>query len=164
MTKQPKQVWWMKWVCNCQNNAGIELIPIFCDTRCHHLENESQRRSIFGNKADLELYSPEDKTPDISDGGFTIGGPTRTWTWDQRIMLTTTAFAACFQFVVWTVSCLYDLPVQSLHLPNIAIGLGSGLPRCEQHRLPRIWVVLHASRVNLPACNPTANDHDILVF
>jgi len=63
-------------------------------------------------------------------------------------MLTTTAFAACFQFVVWTVSCLYDLPaacfqfvvwtvsclydlpVQSLHLPSIATGLGSGLPRC----------------------------------
>ena len=76
-------------------------------------------------------------------------------------MLTTTVFTACFQFVVWTVSCLYDLPVQSLHLPNTATGLGSGLPRCEQHRLPRIWVVLHASRVNLPACNPTANDHDI---
>ena len=92
---------------------------------------------------------------------FNNGGPTWTRTRDQRIMLTTTAFAACFQFVVWTVSCLYDLPVQSLHLPNIATGLGSGLPRCEQHRLPRIWVVLHASRVNLPACNPTANGHDI---
>ena len=92
---------------------------------------------------------------------FQNGGPSRTWTYDQRIMLTTSVFTACFQFVVWTVSCLYDLPVQSLHLPNMFIGLGSGSPRCEQHRLPRIWVVLHASRVNLPACNPTANDHDI---
>jgi hypothetical protein len=46
-------------------------------------------------------------------------------------MLITTAFAACFQFVVQPVSCLYDLPVQSLHLPNTATGLGSGLLRCE---------------------------------
>jgi len=61
---------------------------------------------------------------------FQNGGPSRTWTYDQRIMLTTSVFTACFQFVVWTVSCLYDLPVQSLHLPNIATGLGSGLPRC----------------------------------
>jgi hypothetical protein len=42
-------------------------------------------------------------------------------------MLTTTAFAACFQFVVWTVSCLYDLPVQSLHLPNTAIWAWLGI-------------------------------------
>ena len=26
------------------------------------------------------------------------------------------AFATLFRFVVWTVSCLYDLPVQSLHV------------------------------------------------
>jgi hypothetical protein len=32
-------------------------------------------------------------------------------------MLTTSAFAAPFGFVVWTVSCRYDLPVQSLHVP-----------------------------------------------
>jgi hypothetical protein len=53
-------------------------------------------------------------------------------------MLTTTAFAARFRFVVWTVSCLYDLPVQSLHLPNIAIGLARDYHAAQQHRLPRI--------------------------
>jgi len=99
--------------------------------------------------SDLQTYSREKicrttvhslvKKPltEIS-GFFMVGGPTWTRTRDQRIMLTTSAFAACFQFVVWTVSCLYDLPVQSLHLPNMVIGLGSGLPRCKQHRLPRI--------------------------
>ena len=40
-----------------------------------------------------------------------------------------TAFAAPFGFVVWTVSCLYDPPVQSLHLPGKA-WFGSGLPEC----------------------------------
>ena len=89
---------------------------------------------------------------------FYFGGPPVSRTRHQRIMLTTTVFTACFQFVVWTVSCLYDLPVQSLHVPNIAVWLRSGLPRCKQQRLPRIWVVLHASRVNLPTCNPTATD------
>ena len=29
------------------------------------------------------------------------------------------AFATLFRFVVWTVSCLYDLPVQSLHVLSI---------------------------------------------
>jgi len=53
-------------------------------------------------------------------------------------MLTTTAFTACFQFVVWTVSCLYDLPVQSLHLPFIAKGLGSGLPRFTAQASPNL--------------------------
>jgi len=53
-------------------------------------------------------------------------------------MLTTTVFTACFQFVVWTVSCLYDLPVQSLHLPNIAIWLGSGLPRVKAQASPNL--------------------------
>ncbi len=39
-------------------------------------------------------------------------------------MLTTTVFTACFQFVVWTVSCLYDLPVQSLHFPTCKLQVG----------------------------------------
>lgn len=30
----------------------------------------------------------------------------------------TTVFTAPFGFGVWTVSCLYDPPVQSLHLPQ----------------------------------------------
>ena len=89
------------------------------------------------------------------------GGPPESRTRHQRIMLTTTVFTACFQFVVWTVSCLYDLPVQSLHVPNIAVWLRSGLPRCKQQRLPRIWVVLHASRVNLLTCNPIAIDRSL---
>lgn len=38
-----------------------------------------------------------------------------------------TVFTAPFGFVVWTVSCLYGSPVQSLHLP--LARLGSGLPR-----------------------------------
>ena len=84
------------------------------------------------------MWVAQEKKLAISGEGMVIGGPTWTRTRDQRIMLTTTAFATCFQFVVWTVSCLYDLPVQSLHLPNMTTGLGSGLPRCKQHRLPRI--------------------------
>ena len=90
-----------------------------------------------------------------------FGGPPESRTRHQRIMLTTTVFTACFQFVVWTVSCLYDLPVQSLHVPNIAVWLRSGLPRCKRQRLPRIWVVLHASRVNLLTCNPIATDRSL---
>jgi hypothetical protein len=53
-------------------------------------------------------------------------------------MLTTAAFAARFRFVVWTVSCLYDLPVQSLHLPSTATGLGSGLPRFTAQASPNL--------------------------
>ena len=56
----------------------------------------------------------------------------------------TTVFTAPFGFGVWTVSCLYDPPVQSLHLPQLRLlrstyfmRLGSGLPRILQ-RLPRI--------------------------
>ena len=109
----------------------------------------------------LLKVTPKSKTPTISSEGSFIGGPSGTWTPDQRIMLTTTAFTACFQFVVWTVSCLYDLPVQSLHLPATSSRLGSGLPRCKQHRLPRIWVVLHASRANLLTCNPFTVDHGL---
>lgn len=45
-----------------------------------------------------------------------FGGPPGSRTRHQRIMLTTMAFATPFGFVVWTVSCLYDLPVQSLHV------------------------------------------------
>lgn len=54
------------------------------------------------------------------------------------LCLPATAFAASFEFVVWTFSSLYALPVKSLHLPQI-LRLGSGLPfRCARFRLPRI--------------------------
>ena len=43
------------------------------------------------------------------------------------------AFATLFRFVVWTVSCLYDLPVQSLHVLSNR-ELRSGLPRCQGNR------------------------------
>jgi|GEM_PF-2146699 hypothetical protein len=56
-------------------------------------------------------------------------------------MLTTTVFTAFFQFVVWTVSCLYDLPVQSLHLPFIAKGLGSGLPLADVPSDYKDWLL-----------------------
>ena len=47
------------------------------------------------------------------------------------------AFATPFGFVVWTVSCLYDLPVQSLHVLSKRASLGiATLPR--QQRFPRI--------------------------
>ena len=54
-------------------------------------------------------------------------------------MITTTVFTAFFQFVVWIVSCLYDLPVQSLHLPFIAKGLGSGLPLADVPSAYKDW-------------------------
>ncbi len=45
------------------------------------------------------------------------------------------AFATPFGFVVWTVSCHYDLPVQSLHvLPNGEFR--SGLPRRKGRGFP----------------------------
>lgn len=60
------------------------------------------------------------KTPETgsfrSSREYQDGGPPRSRTEHQRIMLTTSVFTARFRFVVWTVSCLYDLPVQSLHL------------------------------------------------
>ncbi len=44
-------------------------------------------------------------------------GPPRVELGTNGLCLPATAFAAPFGFVVWTVSCLYDLPVQSLHVP-----------------------------------------------
>ena len=44
-------------------------------------------------------------------GGLGIGGPGGARTLDQRIMLTTTAFAAPFGFVVWTIPSHYRLAV-----------------------------------------------------
>ena len=49
------------------------------------------------------------------------------------LCLPTMAFATPFGFVVWTVSCLYDLPVQSLHVLSNR-ELRSGLPRCQGNR------------------------------
>ena len=49
------------------------------------------------------------------------------------LCLPTMAFATPFGFVVWTVSCLYDLPVQSLHVLSNR-ELRSGLPRCFRSR------------------------------
>jgi len=67
------------------------------------------------------------------------GGPPVSRTRNQRIMLTTSAFAACFQFVVWTVSCLYDLPVQSLHFFRAqGAKLSSGLPRPAAEASPNL--------------------------
>ena len=43
-------------------------------------------------------------------------GPPRVELGTNGLCLPTTAFAAPFEFVVWTVSCHYDLPVQSLHV------------------------------------------------
>ena len=51
------------------------------------------------------------------------------------LCLPATAFAAPFGFVVWTVSCLYGSPVQSLHLPLLEAWLG--ITTLTQ-RLPRI--------------------------
>ena len=52
------------------------------------------------------------------------------------------AFATPFGFGVWTVSCLYDLPVQSLHVllcPGASLGIatpsGRGFPEFEQFYL-----------------------------
>ena len=66
-------------------------------------------------------------------------------------------------FPVCSLDCLLSLrPTRTVSTPSnlhIASWLGSGLPRCKQHRLPRIWVVLHVGRVNLPTCNPIAVNH-----
>jgi len=49
-------------------------------------------------------------------------------------MLTTMPFDTPFGFVVWTVSCLYDLPVQSLHLPcataHVPVVAAHGITAC----------------------------------
>ncbi|ANB16577.1 Hypothetical protein I596_540 [Dokdonella koreensis DS-123] len=42
--------------------------------------------------------------------GRGCGGPCRARTYDQGIMRTTSAFAARFRFVVWTLSCLSAFP------------------------------------------------------
>ena len=42
----------------------------------------------------------------------------------KGLCLPTTAFAAPFGFVVWTVSSLYEFAVQSLHLPLSRLGSG----------------------------------------
>jgi len=78
-----------------------------------------------------------DSTPALN-GFLKSGGPPGSRTPHQRIMLTTTVFTARFRFVVWTVSCRYDLPVQSLHLPNIAVWLGSGSPRIAAEVSPNL--------------------------
>ena len=38
------------------------------------------------------------------------------------LCLPATAFAASFEFVVWTFSSLYALPVKSLHIPVLQTG------------------------------------------
>ncbi len=55
-----------------------------------------------------------------------VVGPPRVELGTNGLCLPTTAFAAPFGFVVWTVSCLYDLPVQSLHVPQ-ASGASLGI-------------------------------------
>jgi len=44
-------------------------------------------------------------------------------------MLTTSAFAASFKFVVWTVSSLYEFAVQSLHLQRLFSNSNRSLAR-----------------------------------
>ena len=84
---------------------------------CLRLLGDHGAKKKLGN--DAELFD------ETSRGG-------RTRTRDQGIMLTTSAFAASFKFVVWTVSSLYEFAVQSLHLQRLAFirkpsKLGSGL-------------------------------------
>jgi len=57
------------------------------------------------------------------------------------------AFATPFGFVVWTVSCRYDLPVQSLHVLPPQGGVSLGIATPARQRFPRIWAVLPAGRV-----------------
>jgi len=60
-------------------------------------------------RANTRQYAKKDQP----DKGlvFLSGGPAGAWTLDQRIMLTTTAFAASFEFVVWTIPSRYRLAV-----------------------------------------------------
>lgn len=60
------------------------------------------------------------------------GGPCRARTYDQGIMRTTSAFAARFRFVVWTLSCLSAFPssLYTFSLAGASLGVGvAALPR-----------------------------------
>lgn len=59
------------------------------------------------------------------------GRPCWARTNDQRIMRTTSAFAARFRFVVWTLSCLSAFP-SSLYTFSKLLELRSALARCPQ--------------------------------
>lgn len=73
--------------------------------------------TLSGKKASVETARGRNDKARPYGLAFGFGGPPRSRTGHQRIMRTTSAFAAPFGFVVWTVSCLYGSPVQSLHLP-----------------------------------------------
>jgi len=61
-------------------------------------------------------------------------------------MLTTSAFAARFRFVVWTLSCLSAFPssLYTFLLMKASLGVGIAHQRLSVHR---IWEVLLQGRV-----------------
>jgi len=66
-------------------------------------------REIVSDFSDLdELRRSRARTGKVGRTGS--GRPCRARTCDQRIMHTTSAFAARFRFVVWTLSCLSAFP------------------------------------------------------
>jgi len=61
-------------------------------------------------------------------------------------MRTTSAFAARFRFVVWTLSCLSAFPssLYTFSIRSFARRWHGGIVRCSVHR---IWEVLRQGRV-----------------
>ena len=92
-----------------------------------------------------------DRLPQLFHWSFDVhsdGRPCWTRTNDQRIMPATSAFAARFRFVVWTLSCLSAFP-SSLYTFSTQ-ELRSALARHCCPSVHRIWEVLLQGRVNLP--------------
>ncbi len=80
----------------------------------------------------VRTATPENTEECVFDGACheAIVGPAGLEPATKGLCVPTTAFAAPFEFVVWTVSSLYVFAVQSLHLP--LARLGSGLAyRCD---------------------------------
>ena len=83
-------------------------------------QNQTHRRDAKFELIEFLTLTEEKKAATFSHCGFIkLVGPPRVELGTNGLCLPTTVFTALFRFVVWTVSCLYDLPVQSLHVLSI---------------------------------------------
>ncbi|MBB5190816.1 hypothetical protein HNQ50_001539 [Silvimonas terrae] len=92
-----------------------KLITLICGNPAQmaprHLTNAKHEKTPPGLRLSGVFCGHVMTRPDI------LVGPPGVEPGTNGLCLPATAFAAPFGFVVWTVSCLYDLPVQSLHVP-----------------------------------------------
>ena len=88
--------------------------------------SRDQRCSLLN--ASLSILMAAEQCDGVQDRALPIVGPEGLEPPTKGLCVPTTAFAAPFEFVVWTVSSLYVFAVQSLHLPLARLGSGLAYP------------------------------------